>query len=41
MSSPPETQSIATVSPEATVTTGFNPESKNPQWQCSGRQATV
>jgi len=30
-SGPPETLSIATVSPEATDNTGFNPASKNPQ----------
>ena len=38
---PPDTQSSVTVSPDATVTTGGSAESKNPQWQCSGRHATV
>ena len=33
--------SSVTVSPDATVTTGGNAESKNPQWQCSGRHETV
>ena len=28
--------SIVTVSPEATVSTGFSPASKNPQWQVCG-----
>src|SRR5579862_8042200 len=41
MSRPPETQSTLTVSPEATVTTGANAESKKPQWQLLGRHATV
>jgi hypothetical protein len=27
---------MVTVSPEATVSTGFSPASKNPQWQVSG-----
>jgi hypothetical protein len=35
-SGPPDTHSMCTVSPEARVATGFSPESKNPQWQCSG-----
>src|SRR5262245_31289428 len=41
MSRPPETQSTATVSPEATVATGASAASKNPQWQCCGRHETV